>query len=83
MLVNPVQLLAPNRVRGRMQAVSTIAFNVVAGGLGPFLVGLTTDGLFHDESLVGHSLVLVCTVSIALGIVLIQLARRALAGVTA
>ena len=55
----PIQLLAPNRMRGQFTALLALVTGLVGVGLGPVLVGLSTDFLFHDEKKLHLSLALV------------------------
>jgi MFS family permease len=78
MVVSPIQLMVPNRLRARTQAIASFVFTVVAGGVGPTLIGITTDRLFADEAMLGSSIALVCAISSVLGVLSIFVSRRAL-----
>jgi MFS family permease len=45
-----LQIITPNPMRGQVTALYLFLFSVVGNGFSPFLVGLITDFIFHDES---------------------------------
>lgn len=57
-----VQLLTPPELRGRIMSVFLVMFSVVGVALGPPLVGLLTDHVFHDQAMVGYSVLTVMTI---------------------
>jgi len=83
MVVSPTQIMVPNRLRGRTQAISSFVFTIVAGGIGPTLIGVTTDQLFRDEARLGSSIALVCSISAILGVAAILISRRYIPSVSA
>jgi MFS family permease len=73
-----VQLITPDSVRGQMAAVYTFTCNMVGLGLGPTVVGLLTDHLFHNRAQLGLSLTLVVGVAGTLGVLVLQRGRSLL-----
>jgi hypothetical protein len=53
------QAIAPNHLRGGASALGTLMVNLIGLGLGPTLVALASDDLFHSPAAVGRSLALV------------------------
>ncbi len=70
----PLQLLVPNRMRGRAIALFSLCTTAVGGSLGPLLVGLLAD---HYES-ISIALCLTGSLSMAVTLGLLAMARRAL-----
>ncbi len=54
-----IQVIMPNQVRGLASALYLFIINMIALGLGPTLVALLTDYVFHDEQALRYSLALV------------------------
>jgi MFS family permease len=54
-----LQVLTPSRYRGTVSALFLSIVTLVGLGLGPAVVGLLTDHLFHDEQALGRSLLIV------------------------
>jgi len=71
------QAIVPNEFRGATSAWGTLSVNLIALGLGPTLVALATDDLFHAPAAVG------CSLALVLPIVLIVAAGSAAAGLRA
>jgi predicted membrane protein len=71
-----LQLTTPGRLRARMTAVMLFILNLLGLGLGPTIVALTTDFIFHDPKAVGGSVALVGTICGLLAAVLFRLGRR-------
>jgi MFS family permease len=53
-----LQSVTPNRMRGQATALFLFVFNIVGFGLGPTVIALITDYVFHDDSRVGSALAL-------------------------
>jgi MFS family permease len=51
--------IAPARMRGQVGAVYGFVINLVGLGLGPTAVAVFTDYIFHDDNMVGYSLLIV------------------------
>ncbi len=58
------QAIAPDYLRGSVSALGTLTVNLVGLGLGPTLVALATDNLFHDPAAIGRSLALVLSATL-------------------
>ena len=71
-----LQAVTPNRLRGQVTSIYLLLVNLIGLGLGPFLVAAGTDYVFADESRVGLSLGLVCTLSALLGVICLAVAAR-------
>ncbi len=52
------QLITPNRMRAQVSSVSQFMTNVVALAIGPLIVALFTDYLFHDPQQLKYSIAL-------------------------
>jgi hypothetical protein len=50
------QALSPGHLRGRVAAVGFMTVNLIGLGLGPTVVALVTDRLFHDPARLGEAL---------------------------
>lgn len=57
-----LQQITPNRMRARVVALYLLVANILGVGLGPTVVALITDYVFHDEMAVGYSLAAVAFV---------------------
>lgn len=73
-----VSLLAPNRVRGQLNALFLGVITVLGMGSGPMLVGGLTDFLYGDESRIGSSLTIVLITGLTIAFVSLFLAMRRL-----
>lgn len=62
-----LQELMPNQVRALASSIFLFILNLVGLGLGPLLVALFTDYLFHDEGAIRYSLTLLLAVGGLLG----------------
>jgi MFS family permease len=62
-----IPTIAPNRMRGQLIAIYLLIANLLGPGVGPFLIALTTDVVFADETMVGRSIALVCPILVAIG----------------
>lgn len=72
----PVQVALPNRMRGRAIAILVFLTNTVAGGLGPFAVGLMADRLALGAKGLAIALATVGSSAALAGAVLYLLATR-------
>jgi MFS family permease len=59
-----LQIVTPNQMRGQVTALFLFVFNVIGFGLGPTMVALFTDYLFHSDRMLGRSM---AVVTLALG----------------
>jgi MFS family permease len=55
--------IMPNQMRGQAGAIYLFVNNLVGLGLGPTAVAMVTDYWFHDDNMVGYSLLIVTTVA--------------------
>ena len=51
-----LQIVTPNQMRGQVTAFFLLVYNVIGFGLGPTMVALFTDYLFHSDRMLGHSM---------------------------
>jgi MFS family permease len=72
-----LQGLAPNRLRGKLTAIHLLLVSLVGMGLGPLVVALITDRVFHDDSALPYSLSLTIAPGLAIALVAALLAKRA------
>jgi MFS family permease len=54
-----LQQIMPGAMRGQATGVYRLIVYLISGSLGPLLVGLLTDYVFHDEYALKYSLVIV------------------------
>ncbi len=66
-----VQEIVPPAMRAQASAVYLFVVNLIGLGLGPTAVALVTDYVFHDDKMVGQSLLIVTVVSLTLGAALL------------
>jgi len=71
-----LQLTTPGRLRARVTALMLFILNLMGLGLGPTIVALTTDYVFHDPKAVGSSVALVGTTCGLLAALLFRLGCR-------
>jgi MFS family permease len=55
--------VTPTRMRSQAAAIMLFVGNIIGLGLGPTIIALFTDYVFHDDNLVGYSLLIVGVVS--------------------
>jgi MFS family permease len=51
-----LQIITPNQMRAQVTALWLFVLNVIGFGMGPTIVALLTDFLFHDEARIGDAL---------------------------
>ncbi|MEK6805952.1 MAG: MFS transporter [Pseudomonadota bacterium] len=66
-----VQEIVPPAMRAQASAVYLFIVNLIGLGMGPTAVALVTDYVFHDDAMVGQSLLIVTIVSLSLGAALL------------
>lgn len=71
-----LQDISPNQMRGQITAIYLFATNMVGIGLGPTVVALITDRVFHDDLALGQSIMLTVACSGPLAIVFLMMARK-------
>jgi hypothetical protein len=79
LFLTPIQLVTPNELRARMSAV-TSTLCVIPAGLGPVLIGLLTDHVFHNPAALDRAAAIVMggigIVGLAGGMVALGVARK-------
>jgi MFS family permease len=55
-------MVTPNQMRGQASALYLLVLNLIGLGIGPTIIPAISDHLFHDPSMVRHSIALVCGV---------------------
>ena len=65
-----LQQVVPNEMRAQISALYLFVVSLVGLGVGPTAVALVTDRVFHDDSMVRYSLLIVCTGAYMLSILL-------------
>lgn len=73
-----LQILTPATMRGRMTAIYLLVANMAGMGLGPLLTGFVSEHMFDGPTSLGKALALVTAVSLAIGVTLLLLARKAI-----
>lgn len=72
-----LQEITPNQMRGQITAIYLFAANMFGIGLGPTVVALVTDKVFHNDLALGSSIFVVIGVSGPLALILLWFARSA------
>jgi MFS family permease len=54
-----LQIITPNQMRGQVTALYLFIFNAVGFGMGATVVAFVTNHIFHNEAMVGYSMVAV------------------------
>jgi MFS family permease len=71
-----IQNITPPVFRGQATALYLLVMNIMGIGMGPLIVALITDDVFHDRSKVGYSLCVVALVIIPLATLLLWCGRK-------
>ena len=71
-----IQQVTPNQLRGQVAALYYLVISLIGLLLGPLVVALLTDNLFHDPRMLGSAIALVAGVTDPLAIALLVLAMR-------
>jgi MFS family permease len=66
-----IQELTPNRMRAQVTAAMLLVVNLIGAGLGPTLIALFTDFLFHDPQALPHALSLAAVLTLPPAVVLL------------
>ncbi len=66
-----LQFMAPNRMRAQVTALFFLSMNILGITGGTTLVALSTDFLFHDDTLVGYSMSLISATGAILGAIVL------------
>jgi MFS family permease len=70
-----LQEITPNQMRGQVTAIYLFAANMFGIGLGPTVVALITDKVFHDDLALGNSIFVAIGISGPLALILLWFAR--------
>lgn len=73
-----LQAITPNELRGQVSAFYLFVLNIIALGLGPTAVAMTSDYIFEDEMKIGLALSVMAVVVVPIAAVLLIIARRRL-----
>jgi MFS family permease len=71
-----LQMIAPNRLRGRLVALYFLVANLVGLGLGPTAIALVTDRVFHDDAALRYGLAIVTAVALPLSALILTLGLK-------
>jgi MFS family permease len=71
-----IQQIMPNRARAQVTAIYITITTLVGLGLGPLVVGIMTDYVFHDPADIRYSLAIVVALPAPILFVLLSRARR-------
>lgn len=71
-----LQVLTPPALRGRLSGLYLFCTNMIGAGLGPLIVAMMTQHLFHDRAKVGIAMAIVTPASALAGAVILGFARR-------
>jgi MFS family permease len=75
-LTAALQIVTPARMRGQVSAIYLFVAGIIGLGIGPTLVGITTDFVFGDDMAVGKSIALVGTLALIIASTGVEVARR-------
>lgn len=75
-LTASLQIVTPARIRGQVSAIYLFVAGIIGLGIGPTLVGMSTDFVFGDDAAVGKSIALVATIALIIGLGGVEVARR-------
>ncbi len=71
-------LIVPPALSGKLQAITALAINLLGLALGPTVVALVSEQVFHGPRALHDALVLTVVIAIALGVWMYLLVSRAL-----
>jgi len=71
-----LQLLTPPALRGRLSGLYLFCTNMFGAGLGPLIVAMLTQHLFHDRAKVGIAMAIVTPTAALTGAIILGLAWR-------
>lgn len=71
-----LQLITPNQFRGQVSAIYSFVGQVLAVATGPVIVALITDYIFHDEAMLGGSIIMMIAIFIPIAVLLIWIGIR-------
>jgi len=76
-LMTPLQLAAPEQLRGRLTAAYALMNGVIGLGVGPALAGFLTDFVFHDRAMLGQAIFLSVVAGALTSVVMLVIGRKA------
>jgi MFS family permease len=56
-----LQQVVPNEMRAHVSAMYLFVVNIIGLGLGPTVIALLTDRVFHNDNMLRYSLLIACT----------------------
>jgi MFS family permease len=71
-----IQLVSPTRLRGQMTALFLFLLTVVGGSVGPVIVAVMTDSVFHDPAKLGQALAIIGMITTPATAVLLALSLK-------
>lgn len=71
-----LQQMVPNQMRGTAISISLLVINLLGLGLGPTLIALLSDRVFHDPSAIHLSILIVSVVMVLLSLACLLIAYR-------
>ena len=71
-----LQIVTPDRLRGRVSAIYLLVYNLLGLGLGPVMVAFMTDYVFRDDARIGYALLVSVSICAALSAVFLFSAAR-------
>jgi MFS family permease len=71
-----LQTITPNQMRGQVTSLYLLTFNLIGFGVGPTMVALFTQYVFHSDAMVGHSMSAVATLLGPIGVLIWILTRK-------
>ncbi len=69
--------IVPNQMRGQISAIYVFLANIIGLGLGPTMVGVLTDHVFHNTQAIGYSLSVTSAILGPLGAVILLFGIKA------
>jgi MFS family permease len=66
-----IPLITPNRMRAQLVAAYYLVANLVGVAFGPWIVAFFTDYVFKDESLIGYSLSMACSLLLGTAVLIL------------
>jgi MFS family permease len=66
-----LQIITPNQMRSQISALYMFIFNIVGYGLGPFVVAVFTDHVFHADGALRYSITTVAAIVAPLAILIV------------
>lgn len=73
-MASTLQLFVPQNVRGTMSGAFLAVVTIIGSSIGPLMTAVLTDHVFRDENMLGASLTVTTTASLALSLLFLRLA---------